>query len=274
MEFRILGPVEVWDGAQRLALGGSKPCALLAVLLLHANQMVSTERLVDELWGEAPPTTARNQVQVYVSRLRQALHRRRDQAAQVPMLVTRPSGYVLRVEPGELDLDCFEDLTAEARRAAADGDLERAAERWCAALALWRGPALAGAASEVLQRTAAARLEEPEHRRRPGDVRTDGLDRSRLVDGQARQDRPVPLAAHHQLAEPLASVPAALSQWNPQLSADGATLTYEFDAKAERTGIPSFLITLGTFFVLQGANLGVTKLVTGSVSSPSGGGVV
>jgi DNA-binding SARP family transcriptional activator/predicted negative regulator of RcsB-dependent stress response len=160
MEFRILGPVEVGDGAQRLALGGSKPCALLAVLLLHANQMVSTERLVDELWGEAPPTTARNQVQVYVSRLRQALHRRRDQAAQVPMLVTRPSGYVLRVEPGELDLDCFEDLTAEARRAAADGDLERAAERWCAALALWRGPALAGAASEVLQRTAAARLEE------------------------------------------------------------------------------------------------------------------
>jgi DNA-binding SARP family transcriptional activator len=160
MEFRILGPVEVWDGTQRLAVGGSKPRALLAVLLLHANQVVTTEALVDELWGEAPPTTARNMVQVYVSRLRQALHRRGDQAAQVPVLVTRPSGYVLLVEPGELDLDCFEGLTAEARRAAADGDLERAAERWCAALALWRGPALAGAASEVLQRTAAPRLEE------------------------------------------------------------------------------------------------------------------
>jgi DNA-binding SARP family transcriptional activator len=160
MEFRILGPVEVWDGAQRLALGGSKPRALLAVLLVHANQVVSTERLIDQLWGEAPPSTARNLVQVYVSRLRQALHRRPRQVAQGSMLVTRPSGYLLRVEPGELDLHCFEDLTAEARRAAADGDLERAAERWCAALALWRGPALAGAASEVLQRTAAPRLEE------------------------------------------------------------------------------------------------------------------
>jgi len=160
IEFRILGPVEVWDGAQRLAVGGSKPRALLAILLLHANQVVSTERLVDELWGEAPPTTARNLVQVYVSRLRQALYYRRDQAAQVPMLVTRPSGYLLRVEPGELDLDCFEDLTAEARRAAVHGDLERAGERWCAALALWRGPALAGAASEYLWQTAAPRLEE------------------------------------------------------------------------------------------------------------------
>jgi DNA-binding SARP family transcriptional activator/tetratricopeptide (TPR) repeat protein len=159
MEFRILGPVEVWGGAQRLPIGGSKPRALLAVLLLHGNQVVTTERLVDELWGEAPPTTARNLVQVYVSRLRQALHLR-DQGGQVPRLVTRPSGYMLRVEPGELDLQCFEDLTAEARRAAVDEDLERAAERWYAALALWRGPALAGAASEVLQRTAAPRLEE------------------------------------------------------------------------------------------------------------------
>ncbi len=58
MEFRILGPVEVWDGAQRLDLGGSKPRALLAVLLLHPNQVVSTEHLIDQLWGEAPPATA------------------------------------------------------------------------------------------------------------------------------------------------------------------------------------------------------------------------
>ena len=160
MEFRILGPVEVWDGAQRLDLGGSKPRALLAVLLLHANQVVSTDHLVDQLWGEAPPSTARNLVQVYVSRLRQALHRSRDGSAAAPVLMTRPSGYLLRVEPGELDLDRFEGLTADARRATTDGDLEGAAERWRAALALWRGPALAGAASEVLQRTAAPRLEE------------------------------------------------------------------------------------------------------------------
>jgi DNA-binding SARP family transcriptional activator/tetratricopeptide (TPR) repeat protein len=159
MEFRILGPVEVWDGAQRLDLGGPKPRALLGVLLLHANQVVSTDYLVDQLWGEAPPPTARNLVQVYVSRLRQALHRSRDASAAAPVLATRSSGYLLRVEPGELDLDCFESLTAAARRAAADGDLEGAAERWRAALALWRGPALAGATSEV-RRTAVPRLEE------------------------------------------------------------------------------------------------------------------
>jgi DNA-binding SARP family transcriptional activator len=159
MEFRILGPVEVWDGAQRLDVGGSKPCALLAVLLLHANQVVSTDQLVDQLWGKAPPPTARSLVQVYVSRLRQALHQSRGRSASASALATRPSGYLLRVEPGELDLDGFEGLTADARRATTDGDLESAAERWRAALALWRGPALAGAASEV-RRTAVPRLEE------------------------------------------------------------------------------------------------------------------
>ena len=159
MEFRILGPVEVWDGAQRLDLGGSKPRALLAVLLLRANQVVSTDQLVDQLWGEAPPPTARNLVQVYVSRLRQALHQSRDRSPTASALATRPSGYLLQVEPGDLDLDCFEGLTADARQATAAGDLERAAERWRAALALWRGPALAGAASEV-RRTAVPRLEE------------------------------------------------------------------------------------------------------------------
>jgi len=160
MEFRILGSVEVWDGAQQLDLRGSKPRALLAVLLLHANQVVSTDHLVDELWGEVPPPTARNLIQVFVSRLRRALHRGRDRSAPAQMLVTRPSGYLLRVGPGELDLDRFEALTADARRAATDGNLEGAAERWRAALALWRGPALAGAASEALQRTMVPRLEE------------------------------------------------------------------------------------------------------------------
>jgi DNA-binding SARP family transcriptional activator/predicted negative regulator of RcsB-dependent stress response len=160
MEFRILGPVEVWDGARRLDLGGPKPRALLAVLLLHANQVVSIDRLVDELWGEAPPPTARSVVQGYVSRLRRVLHHRRDGAAPAPALVTRPSGYLVRVEAGELDLHRFEGLTAQARQATVEGDRERAAECWCAALALWRGPALADVASEVLRQTAAPRLEE------------------------------------------------------------------------------------------------------------------
>jgi DNA-binding SARP family transcriptional activator/tetratricopeptide (TPR) repeat protein len=160
MEFRILGPVEVWDGAQQLDLGGSKPRALLAALLIHANQVVSTEHLIDQLWGEAPPPTARNLIQVYVSRLRQALHHGRDGSATAPVLATRPPGYVLRVAAHELDLDRFEGLIAEARRAAANGDPDGAAERWGAALALWRGPALDGVGSEVLRRTVGPRLEE------------------------------------------------------------------------------------------------------------------
>jgi DNA-binding SARP family transcriptional activator/uncharacterized protein HemY len=160
MEFRILGPVEVWDGTQQLDLGGPKPRALLAALLVHANQVVSTERLIDRLWGEAPPSMARNLIQVYVSRLRHALHDRRDGSTPAPVLLTRSPGYVLGIEPGELDLDRFEALTAEARQATADGNLERSAERWGAALALWRGPALDGVGSEMLQRTVAPRLEE------------------------------------------------------------------------------------------------------------------
>jgi DNA-binding SARP family transcriptional activator/tetratricopeptide (TPR) repeat protein len=160
MEFRILGPVEVWDGTQRLDLGGSKPRALLAVLLLHANQVVSTDHLIDQLWGEAPPPTARNLIQVYVSRLRHALHRSRDGSEPERVLVTHRPGYLLRVEPGQLDVDRFEELTALARQATADHDLEGAAERWRAALALWRGPALDGSDSETLRRTAVPRLEE------------------------------------------------------------------------------------------------------------------
>jgi DNA-binding SARP family transcriptional activator/tetratricopeptide (TPR) repeat protein len=192
MEFRILGPVEVWDGAQQLDLRGSKPRALLAVLLVHGNQVVSTDHLVDQLWGEAPPPTARNLVQVYVSRLRRALHGGRDRSAAAPVLATRSPGYLLRVEPGELDLHRFEGLTTQARRAAADGDLEGAAERWRAALALWRGPPLAGAASEVLRRTVVPRLEE-----------------ARLVALEERLEVDLGLGRHAQLVGELEALVAA-----------------------------------------------------------------
>jgi tetratricopeptide (TPR) repeat protein len=154
--------------------------------------VVSTDHLVDQLWGEAPPPTARNLVQVYVSRLRRALHRGRDRSAAAPVLATRSPGYLLRVEPGELDLDRFEGLTTQARRAAADGDLEGAAERWRAALALWRGPPLAGAASEVLRRTAVPRLEE-----------------ARLVALEERLEVDLGLGRHAQLVGELEALVAA-----------------------------------------------------------------
>jgi DNA-binding SARP family transcriptional activator len=149
MDFRLLGPLEVVserDGP--IALGGVKQRSLLAVLLLHANEVVSTDRLIDQLWGAAPPATAAKSIQVYVSRLRKALGEER--------LVTQPPGYVLRVEPAEVDLGQFERLVSEAARAAPDG----AARKLSEALALWRGPALADLAYEPFAQVEIARLEE------------------------------------------------------------------------------------------------------------------
>jgi DNA-binding SARP family transcriptional activator len=148
MEFRILGPLEVVEEGQTLSLGGTKQRALLACLLLRANQVVSTDRIVDELWGEEPPATAVKTIQVYVSRLRKELGERR--------LVTRAPGYVLHVERSELDLARFEELVGAARGL----DPKAAAEALRDALALWRGPALADLANEPCAQADTARLEE------------------------------------------------------------------------------------------------------------------
>src|SRR5438034_522144 len=102
MEFGVLGPLEVRDGGGVLPLGGAKQRCLLGVLLLHANEAVSSERLVDELWGSQPPARAAKLVQGYVSGLRKLLGPDR--------LETRPPGYLARLEAGELDLDEFERL--------------------------------------------------------------------------------------------------------------------------------------------------------------------
>ena len=96
MEFRILGPLEVWDGGCEVSLGGRKPRALLTLLLLHPNEVVSADRLIDELWGEDPPERAAAALRVNVSRLRKALPQ--------DVLTTRSPGYVIRVEPDDLDL--------------------------------------------------------------------------------------------------------------------------------------------------------------------------
>src|SRR5919206_4302823 len=100
MEFRILGPLEVRADGRAVALGGSKPRAVLAVLLMHPNQPVSAERLALALWGEEAPAGAVKTVQVHVSRLRKAL-------GDSDALVTTPAGYVLRVGPDELDAQRF-----------------------------------------------------------------------------------------------------------------------------------------------------------------------
>ncbi|MFL5904079.1 MAG: winged helix-turn-helix domain-containing protein, partial [Solirubrobacteraceae bacterium] len=130
MEFRLLGPFEVVEHDRLLELGGRKQRSLLAVLLLHANEVVSTDRLIDELWAQTPPRTAAKSIQLYVWRLRKELGEGR--------IATRAPGYMLRVEPSELDLARFEQLLVEARRT----DPKSAAEKVRRALALWRGPPL------------------------------------------------------------------------------------------------------------------------------------
>jgi DNA-binding SARP family transcriptional activator len=148
MEFRILGPLEVVDRGRMVDLGGQKQRGLLAVLLLQANRVVASDRLIDALWEEEPPETARKAVQVYVSQLRKLLGS--------DVLLTRPPGYLLRVEPGMLDLDRFEALRREAR----DGDAQTAADTLRDALSLFRGRPLGDLANERFAQGEIARLEE------------------------------------------------------------------------------------------------------------------
>ena len=160
MDFCILGPLEVHDGDRRLELGGVKQRALLGLLLLHANEVVSADRLVDDLWGEERLRGGAKALQVAVSRLRRTLEEGRRAGEEARVVITRPPGYELRVDHGQLDLHRFEDLAAEGRRALAAGDATAAADRLRAALALWRGPPLADLAYESFARTEIARLDD------------------------------------------------------------------------------------------------------------------
>jgi DNA-binding SARP family transcriptional activator/tetratricopeptide (TPR) repeat protein len=138
MEFRILGPLEVLEDGRPVDLGGVRQRALLAILLLHANEVVSTDRLIDALWEEGAPRTSRKALQNYVSHLRKVLGEER--------LRTRAPGYLVRVEPDELDLARFQRFAASGQPADA--------------LSLWRGPALAEFAYQRFAETEVARLEE------------------------------------------------------------------------------------------------------------------
>jgi DNA-binding SARP family transcriptional activator/class 3 adenylate cyclase len=151
MDFRILGPLEVDDGAAPVGLGGAKQRALLALLLLNPNLTVAADRLIDELWGDSPPESARKMVQIYVSQLRKVL--------PADTLRTHASGYSLQIGDEELDLARFREMAAEGRDALAAGEAERASELLHAALAMWRGPALAEF-DEHFARIEGARVEE------------------------------------------------------------------------------------------------------------------
>ena len=152
LSFGILGPLEARAGDKTIALGGAKPRALLALLLLEANRVVARELLIEALWSVKPPSDAVNALQVYVSQLRKALGH--------DVIVTRAPGYRISLERDDLDLVDFERLVAEGEQALTAGDAESAAARLRAALRLWRGPPLADLADEPGLQTAITRLKE------------------------------------------------------------------------------------------------------------------
>ena len=160
MEFRILGPLEVYEAGRRVELGGARQRALLAILLTRANQVVARDVLIDQLFGEEPRGTAAGLLQVYVSRLRKSLEPDRKHRQQTGIIVTKAPGYLVRVERDELDLERFERLAEEGREALLAGDPEAARERLVEALALWRGPALADFSYEPFAQAEARRLDE------------------------------------------------------------------------------------------------------------------
>ncbi len=148
LQFRILGPLEIERDGKLVRLGGRKQRALLAVLLVHAGELMSADRLVDELWGEQPPRTALTSLQNNISQLRKALG--------PEVVATQAPGYILKVDDYRLDALRFERLIAQAR----EGEARDRAQAIREALALWRGPPLADFAYEGFAQSAIHRLEE------------------------------------------------------------------------------------------------------------------
>src|SRR5215212_2705047 len=161
MDFRILGPLEILEEGHAVTLGGSKQRALLALLLVHANETLSTDRLIDELWGERPPANATKTVQMQVSRLRKALaDTTGNGSAGGALVVTRERGYELTLDSDQLDSHRFERLVAEGRSELAAGHIERAVSALERALSLWRGAPLAEFAYEPFAQQEIARLDD------------------------------------------------------------------------------------------------------------------
>ncbi|WNV87580.1 BTAD domain-containing putative transcriptional regulator [Umezawaea sp. Da 62-37] len=150
MDYRILGPLEASHDEVVVDISGARQLTVLALLLVEANRIVPVDRLVDGVWNETPPATSRSQIHICISSLRRQL------AGGGASVDTCAPGYRLRVAEGELDLHVFEARVAAAHAAVADGAHRRAVVELRSALALWRGPALAGVGSQLLRRVAAA----------------------------------------------------------------------------------------------------------------------
>jgi DNA-binding SARP family transcriptional activator len=199
MDFRILGPLEVVDAGRQLQLGGSKQRAVLAMLVLNANHMITSDRLIARLWDDEPPRSAVGTLQTYISHLRNALEPGRARGAAAQVLVTRAPGYLLRARPDEVDALRFERLVAEGRAALKNGDLAVAAARFRAGLELWRGPALADFAGQAFAVGEITRLENLRLDAMEGRVESE-LQRGRHAELVGELER---LVADHPLREDL-----------------------------------------------------------------------
>jgi DNA-binding SARP family transcriptional activator len=145
LDFRLLGALEVSANGAVADLGPPKQRALLAILLLHAGEIVPIDRLIDLLWGEQPPRTAAHSIQIYVSDLRRALE---SLGGARQVLATRAPGYQFDTDPETIDARRFERLVEEGTRQLRDGDLDGGAKALRNALRMWRGPALSDFAYE------------------------------------------------------------------------------------------------------------------------------
>jgi DNA-binding SARP family transcriptional activator len=186
VEFRILGPLEVAVGSQRLDLGGTRQQIVLATLLVNAGSVVTAGRLQEANYGADPPPTSRSQAQFSISSLRRlfASH------GYAGTISTRPQGYVIQVADGQLDSRRFEELVAAARAARDAGDLDVAVASYRDALRLWRGPALDGLDSQLLQATASR------------------LDEQRVAVNEDRLMLELDLGRHHELVSELTELTA------------------------------------------------------------------
>jgi ABC-type transport system substrate-binding protein/DNA-binding SARP family transcriptional activator len=181
--FRVLGPLEVWSNGAPVKIGGARQRALLAMLLLNANRVVSREQLIDDLLNDARPETADHTLRLQISRLRSVVN---QPGAPEPRLVRQPPGYLLRVDHGEIDLDVFEELLARAQRAADAGDHDLASRTLGEAEALWRGRPLADLESKPFAQIEVERLAE-----------------MRLVATEDRIDADLTLGRHRRLVPEL-----------------------------------------------------------------------
>src|SRR5438309_2255791 len=159
MEIRLLGPVELIVDGRPVPIRSAKLRALLTMLAIHRGRVVSTDRLIDELWDERPPRTADGTLHAYVSRLRKTLSSA-SASSTMELLIRRKPGYQLAITPDQVDTFHFRTLVASARSMAEAGDQAEAVSLIEQARALWRGPALAEFADRSFARAEAAALED------------------------------------------------------------------------------------------------------------------